>query len=322
MKETLLKVENLKVNFDSYLGEAEVLDNVSFNIKKNSWFGLAGESGCGKSVTAFSILKLLPESAKVKNGKILFKGVNILKKGERQMQKVRGREISIVFQEPQEALNPSMRIGDHIVETLKIHRRISSRDAKEYAIDMLGRVKISYPKARFRQYPHELSGGMQQRVCIALALLCSPSLLIADEFTTSLDVTVEEEIIDLVLDLQKEINMSVLFITHDLALIYKSCDYVTIMYAGQVVENGMVDKVFKSPSHPYTKALLDSIPTVTEDKKRLKSISGSVPSLINPPKGCRFHTRCKYKISGVCDKNFPKSTRLSDGHKVWCHLLK
>ena len=322
MNETLLEVENLKVNFDSYLGEAEVLDNVSFNVKKNSWFGLAGESGCGKTVTAFSILKLLPESAKFKGGKILFKGDNILKKSERQMQKIRGKEISIVFQEPQEALNPSMRIGDHIVETLKIHRRISSRDAKKYAIDMLDRVKISYPKSRFRQYPHELSGGMQQRVCIALALLSSPSLLIADEFTTSLDVTVEEEIIDLVLDLQKEINMSVLFITHDLALIYKSCDYVAIMYAGQIVEKGRTDEVFKNPAHPYTKALLDSVPTISKGRKRLKSISGFVPSLINPPKGCRFHTRCKHKILGICDKSFPKGIRLSDEHQIWCHLLK
>ena len=322
MGNSLLTVKNLKLNFNSYLGVAEVLDGISFDVKENSWVGLAGESGCGKTVAAFTILRLLPESADIVNGEVIYKDRDILKLSKKEIQKIRGKEISIIFQDPQTSLNPSIRIGDCMIETLKASRRISNKEAKDVVISMLEKVKISYPKLRSNQYPHELSGGMQQRVCIALALLCNPNLLIADEFTTNLDVTIQEEILKLVLDLQKSISISILFITHDLALINKSCKYVIIMYAGQIVEKGKVSEVFKSPSHPYTKALLNSIPKIKGNKKRLESIKGFVPSLINPPKGCRFHTRCEHKIPNKCDKYFPNSFNLENEHQVWCHLYK
>jgi len=319
----LLEIKNLKLVFNSYLGVVDVLNNISFSIENNSWLGLVGESGSGKTVTAFAIMKLLPESAKVKEGKIFYKNENILEKSEKEMNLIRGKEISMVFQEPQTALNPSMRIGENIIEMIRVHdKRISRKTAKKMAIDLLDKVKINSPLLRFKQYPHELSGGMQQRVCIALALSCNPSLLIADEFTTSLDVTIEKEILDLVLKMQVYMGMSVLFITHDLALIYNSCEYVVVIYAGQIVEKGKVDEVFKYPAHPYTKLLLDSIPTIADEKKRLASIEGSVPSLINPPRGCRFNPRCKCKIKGLCDTSFPDIYNINNNHQVWCHLFK
>lgn len=320
MGNSIINVRNLSVSFESYLGIAKVLDNINFSIEENEWLGLAGESGCGKSVTAFSLLKLLPEAAKIKSGEIIFKDEDILKKSRKELQRLRGGDISFVFQEPQAALNPSKKIGYNIIEILKIHQNIKGKEAKEIAIEMLRKVRIPQPEIRFSQYPHELSGGMQQRVCIAISLACRPSLLIADEITTSLDVTLQQEILKLVMDLQKESNMSVLFITHDLALISESCDEVIIMYAGQIMEEGKVSKVFENPSHPYTKLLLDAIPTISSKKERLKSIDGFVPSLINPPQGCRFHTRCVKKIEGKCDVVFPKVYGIDEEHQVWCHL--
>jgi len=321
MTNKLLEIENLKLNFNDYMGTVEVLDKISFSLNKNSWLGLVGESGCGKSVTAFTILRLLPESAEIKNGDILFKEANILAKTEKEMQKIRGKEISMIFQEPQSALDPSMRIGAHITETIRAHRKINRKEVKLQALDILEKVEISNPRYYLNRYPHELSGGMNQRVCIALALVNDPSLLIADEFTTSLDVTIQKRILELVLEIQKLNKMSVLFITHDLALAHECCDYIVVMYAGQIVEKGRADKVLSSPAHPYTKALLNSIPGISKDVKRLQSIDGVVPNLIKPPAGCRFHTRCKHKIPNICDKLFPKVRHLDDGHQAWCHLL-
>jgi oligopeptide transport system ATP-binding protein len=318
----ILQVKDLKLNFRSYLGLAEVLNNVSFSIEKNTWFGLAGESGCGKSVTAFSILKLLPDSAVVESGQILYKDEDILKKSERQMLRFRGQEISMVFQDPQTSLSPAMRIGDQLIETLEVHRKARGKaNARKKALDMLSRVKINSPKLRFRQYPHELSGGMKQRIAIAIALLCQPNLLIADEFTTNLDVTIQDEIIKLVVDLQKEFNMAVLFITHDLALIHDSCKRMAIMYAGQIMEIGSVEAIFSSPSNPYTRGLLAAVPVITGSVEKLEGIKGFVPSLINPPAGCRFNTRCPDVIKGVCDRDVPNMAKLSDDHFVYCHLF-
>ncbi len=320
--ENSLEIKDLNINFNSYLGVAEVLKDLKFKIPKHSWFGLAGESGCGKSVTALSILKLLPDSAVIKSGEILFQGENLLEKSETQMEGIRGKQISMVFQDPQTSLNPSMRIENQLIETLLAHKRMNKRDAKQTALEMLEKVKINSPKDSFRQYPHELSGGMKQRVAIANALLCKPNLLIADEFTTNLDVTIQSEIITLVLQLQEEFNMEILFISHDLALIYESCDYMGVMYAGQIVESGKVSKVFKEPSHPYTKGLLEAIPTLSQKTtKKLQGISGFVPSLVNPPRGCRFHTRCKLKIKNVCDTEDCLETVLGEDHSVWCHLF-
>jgi oligopeptide/dipeptide ABC transporter ATP-binding protein len=326
--EELLEVKNLSVHFNSYLGTAEVLDSINFSIGKNRWLGLAGESGCGKSVSAFSLLKLLPDAAVIKSGEILFKGEDILKKSKKALSVLRGGEISIVFQEPQAALNPSKRIGVNLMETLALHQGIRGKEAKKIAIDILDSVQIPQPATRFTQFPNELSGGMQQRVCIAIALACQPSLLIADEFTTSLDVTTQQEILKLVMELQRKTTMSVLFITHDLALISECCDDVIIMYAGQIVEKGKVEQVFRNPSHPYTKLLLNAIPSILTkpgedgEVQTLKSIDGFVPSLVNPPKGCRFHTRCKQKIAGKCDVVFPKEIRIDDLHQVCCHLFE
>ena len=319
-KEILISIKNLKVNFKNYLGVAKVIENISLDINSNCWYGLVGESGCGKSVTAFSILRLLPESATIESGEILYKSQDLLKKSEREMLKIRGSEISIVFQEPQSSLNPSMTIGDHLLEALKLHKKISRKSTKNHILDMLEKVKINNPIYKLKQYPHELSGGMKQRICIAMALFANPSLLIADEFTTALDVTIQQEIINIVKKLQEQLNNSVLFITHDLALIYNTCQYVAIMYAGEIVEKGEVEKIFKNPSHPYTQALLKSITIISVKSGRLKSIEGSVPSLIDPPSGCRFNTRCKYKIDNLCDKKFPRKSILEDGHEVWCHL--
>jgi len=255
----------------------------------------------------------------------MFKGKDILKKSKRELSALRGGEISIVFQEPQAALNPSKRIGVNIMETLALHQGIKGKEAKKIAIDILDSVQIPQPATRFTQFPNELSGGMQQRVCIAIALACQPSLLIADEFTTSLDVTTQQEILKLVMELQRKTTMSVLFITHDLALISECCDDVIIMYAGQIMEKGKVDHVFQNPSHPYTKLLLNAIPSILtkpgDEDQTLKSIDGFVPSLVNPPQGCRFHTRCKQKIAGKCDVVFPQETVIDELHQVCCHLF-
>lgn len=320
MEKSLLTVKNLSLDINSYLGTAEVLDDVNFSLERGKWLGLAGESGCGKSMTAFSLLNLLPEAAVIKSGEIIFKDNDILKKSKRELHQLRGGEISIVFQEPQAALNPSKKIGNNIMETLQLHQGIRGKEAKEKALKILEQVKIPQPKARFLQYPNELSGGMQQRVCIAIALACNPSLLIADEFTTSLDVTTQQEIIRLVMELQQDSNMGVLFITHDLALISDCCDDVIIMYAGQIMETGKVSYVFDNPAHPYTKLLLEAIPSIKREKEVLKSIDGFVPSLIGPPRGCRFNTRCKHMLPGKCDVVFPDCTALDENHHVFCHL--
>jgi oligopeptide/dipeptide ABC transporter ATP-binding protein len=320
-KDILISIKNLRLNFKNYLGVAHVIDDISLDINKNCWYGLAGESGCGKSVTAYTILRILPESAIIEGGEILFKGKDLLKKSEREMLKIRGSEISIVFQEPHSALNPSMTIGDHLLEALKLHKKISRKSEREYILDMLEKVRFINPQYRLKQYPHELSGGMKQRICIAMALFANPSLLIADEFTTALDVTIQQEIINTVKELQKQLHISILFITHDLALIYNTCKYVAIMYAGEIVEKGEVEKVFRNPSHPYTQALLESVTIISTKSGKLNSLQGFVPSLIDPPSGCRFNTRCKYKIDNVCDKTFPEKTVVEEGHEVWCYLF-
>ncbi len=317
---SLLELQNLHVNFRSYLGVAEVLNGIDIEVKEGEWFGLAGESGCGKSVTAYSILRLLPESADVTNGKIFFQGSDLLEKTEKQMRRVRGNDIGIVFQDPQTALDPSMRILPQLVEGLRSRKRMRQTEAVESAVNILQKVRIQRAREWMGRYPHELSGGMKQRVCIAAALLANPKLLIADEFTTNLDVTTQSEIISLVSDLKKEFNTSVLFITHDLSLISECCDRVAIMYAGQIVERGRQELLFRKPLHPYTRSLLKCVPSIRGKISRLESIDGFVPSLIDPPKGCRFHTRCKQKIPEVCNKWKPAACEVEEGHTVHCHL--
>jgi peptide/nickel transport system ATP-binding protein len=321
MDETMLRVTNLSLSFSSYLGTAKVLDNVSFEIQKGELFGLAGESGCGKSVTTYAILKLLPESARISSGQIMFDGKDLLLFSERGMQDIRGREISIVFQDPNTSLDPSMRIGEQIIETYQIHMRISRSEAERQAIALLDRLKISHGARRMKQYPHQLSGGIKQRICFAMALIFDPKLMIADEFTTNLDVTVQAEMIKIVNEMRQRIKTSILFITHDLSLIYQTCDSAAVMYAGQIVERGRVAELFSTPLHPYTQGLLQAVPTIPTQGKRLKGIDGFVPNLVDPPTGCRFHKRCAKFIPGTCDVTFPAAADFPNGHRVFCHLF-
>jgi oligopeptide/dipeptide ABC transporter ATP-binding protein len=321
MEEIMLRVSNLSLSFSSYLGTAKVLDNVGFEIRKGELFGLAGESGCGKSVTTYAILKLLPESAHIGSGTVTFDGKDLLSFSERRMQDIRGREISIVFQDPNTSLDPSMRIGDQITETYQLHMRIPRPQAERQAIALLERLKISHGARRMRQYPHQLSGGIKQRICFAMALIFDPKLMIADEFTTNLDVTVQAEMIRIVNDMRRRISTSILFITHDLSLIYQTCDSAAIMYAGQIVESGRVAELFSMPLHPYTQGLLQAVPTIPTHGGRLQGIEGFVPNLVDPPTGCRFHTRCPKFIPGTCDVSFPAPSDFPGGHRVYCHLF-
>ncbi|THB63396.1 MAG: ABC transporter ATP-binding protein [Gammaproteobacteria bacterium] len=275
--------------------ELSVLDDVSFSLERGKTLGIVGESGCGKSVTSLSIMRLLPQPAgRVKSGQILFNGDDLLSLPFNEMRTVRGNKIAMIFQEPMTALNPVHKIGRQIMEIYKLHRpQLSKRERIADCLEILKRVGISAPEQRLNEYPHQLSGGMRQRVMIAMALVCKPDLLIADEPTTALDVTIQAQILDLIKELQREMGMSVIFITHDLGVIAGICDSVAVMYAGRVVEHGDVRDIFNKPLHPYTKGLLNSIPRLeTQSKSKLDTIEGTVPSLAEMPQGCRFYQRC------------------------------
>lgn len=319
MPERILTVDQLRVNFKSYLGYAEVLDGVNLELNKGELFGLAGESGCGKSVTMHTIMRLLPRSATIESGQIMFGGRDLTKLSEKEMQKIRGKEISLVFQDPKSSLNPTMTIGKQVMETLLIHTNMSRSEAKDSSVEMLKKVQISNPEARMSQYPHQLSGGIKQRICFAMALMLNPKVLIADEFTTNLDVTIQAKMMDLVKDLKNTTHAAILFITHDLSLISQTCDRMAIMYAGQIVESGSVKKLFANPMHPYTVGLINSIPSVKNEDKYVQGIPGSVPSLINPPSGCRFYNRCPHAMRGKCDISFPAKHEVDSEHMVFCH---
>lgn len=298
MSDTLLNVHNLCVDFESEQGTLNVLDHVSFEIHPGKTLGLVGESGCGKSVTSLSIMKLLPQPAGViRSGSITFKDTDLVSLSSQQMQNIRGNRIAMIFQEPMTALNPVKNIGKQIMEVYELHRpELSKKQRLFEAIDILQKVGIPDPQKRITEYPHQLSGGMRQRVMIAMALACKPDLLIADEPTTALDVTIQAQILDLMQSLQQEYGMAILFITHDLGVIAQLCDDVVVMYAGRVIEKSNVRELFKNPKHPYTKGLLNSIPKLNQpSKSHLNTIEGQVPTLNNMPKGCRFHNRCPYK---------------------------
>jgi len=316
----LLAVENLKTQFFTYGGVVEALDDVSFNIIEGEVFGLVGESGCGKSVTASSILGLVQKPGKVISGRVLLDGDDLLQKSAQEMNQIRGSRISIIFQDPTSSLNPVFRIGYQVAEPYIYHqgkpRKVAARDA----LKILSQTGLPDPADKARNYPHELSGGMRQRAMIAMALTCEPDLLIADEPTTNLDVTIERQILNLVKDLQEEFGTSVLWITHDLGVIAQICDRVAVMYAGNIVEQASVRVVFHSPKHPYTQKLLRAIPAVDSSGENLEEIPGSVPRLINPPSGCRFHPRCDHAMS-VCSGKKPIEREVGLGHTVACHLF-
>jgi len=321
MTETLLQVQNLKTQFFTYGGVVEALDSVSFDIRKGEVFGLVGESGCGKSVTALSILNLVKKPGKVVSGKIFLEGENLLEKTESEMRMIRGSKISIIFQDPSAALNPVFKIGYQVAEPLIFHREIKERDALKDAVKLLSITRIPDPESKAKNYPHEISGGMKQRAMIAMTLACKPDLLIADEPTTNLDVTIEHQILHLIRELRDEFGTSILLITHNLGVIAEMCDRVAVMYAGVIVELSDVRTIFRNPLHPYTIRLKKAIPSAKAIGKELEEIPGSVPALINPPSGCRFHPRCEQALP-ICKREKPKEAEIESGHFVACHLSR
>jgi len=317
----ILEVEDLEFSFNTYGGEVKAVRGVFFDVEEGQIVGIVGESGCGKSVTAQCILKLNPEPPGFfKKGSIKYRGEDIIPKSDKQMRKIRGLEIGYIFQDPMTSLNPTMKIGEQI-EEIFIERHIYSKnELKEKAIEMLSMVGISDAEKRYNQYPHELSGGMNQRVMIAIALIGNPSLIIADEPTTSLDVTIEAQILDLLKDLQKKLNTSVIIITHDLGVIANLCDKVLVMYGGKIVESGQLDDIFYNTRHPYTAGLLNSKITLNADKNQeLKPIEGTPPDLFSPPIGCPFAARCEYAME-ICYEKLPPNYAITDTHKSMCWL--
>lgn len=317
----ILEIKDLKVSFQTFFGEVEAVRGISFDVGKKETVSIVGESGCGKSVTANSILQLLPTPpAFIKGGEIIFNGENLLDKTEKEMRDIRGNHISMIFQDPMTSLNPTMKVGAQIVEGLLKHQKMTKAEAKAKAIEMLELVSVPQPEKRVNQYPHEFSGGMRQRVMIALAMVSSPQLLIADEPSTALDVTVQAQILDLMKKIQQEKDMSIILITHDLGVVADVSDKVIVMYAGQIVEAGSVYEIFKNPNHPYTIRLLQSVPRLDMKKNQpLNSIEGTPPDLYIPPKGCPFFDRCD-KAMKVCKDHMPEATNLTKDHYSRCWL--
>ncbi len=315
----LLEVDNLSISFDTDEGTLEAIDNISFSIQAGETVGLVGESGCGKSVTAHSIMRLLPQPmGRISQGSIKFNGTDLGTLALADMESIRGSDIGMVFQEPMTALNPVQTIGKQISESLILHLNLSIPKAFQAAIAILQHVGVPSPELRVSEYPHQLSGGMLQRVVIAIALACKPSLLIADEPTTALDVTIQAQILSLIRDLQDEMKMAVLLITHDLGIIAETCDRVLVMYAGRIVESGTVTEIFDSPAHPYTQGLLNSIPRLaTPSKSRLPVITGQVPSIRDYPAACRFENRCSHRLA-KCAGSAPEIEQINKGHQVSC----
>lgn len=319
MGEKILEVRNLTTSFKTERGVMNAVQGVSFYVDKGEILGLVGESGCGKSVTSQSIMRLYDEKRlALYQGEILFDGVDLLTLPEKKMQAVRGKDIAMVFQDSLSSLNPVFTCGNQIMEALMIHQKLSKREARERAIEMLRLVGIPSPETRVDQYPHELSGGMRQRVMIACALSCHPKLLIADEPTTALDVTIQAQIMELIVELNQKLNMGVILITHDLSVVAETCSRVAVMYLGQIVEEADVFSLFQNPQHPYTKGLLRSIPKMNgERRERLFIIEGSVPLLSQIPQGCRFCPRCPFAEEG-CSKAMPELQSVSSTQKVRC----
>lgn len=318
----ILEVKNLCVSFKTYAGVSHAVRGVSFDLKEGETLSIVGESGCGKTVTSKAIMGLLPEQAAVggQDAYIKFLGEDMLGLGENRMADIRGSQISMIFQDPMTSLNPTMRIGDQIAESILIHSGINRKDAETRVLEMLDLVGIPNPKARLRQYPFEFSGGMRQRVMIAIALACNPKILIADEPTTALDVTIQAQIMEIIGALQKKLNTGVILVTHDLGVVASVSDRIQVMYAGKIVERGTVDEIFYSPRHPYTLALLRSVPKLnTKIKEELYSLKGTPPDLINPPAGCAFAARCEFGMR-VCRTKYPKDTAFSDTHACSCWL--
>ena len=318
----VLEVKDLYVSFHTYIGEVKAVRGVSFDLEEGESLAIVGESGCGKSITAKSLMRLLKEPpAEIKKGsKIICDGKDVLSLNKKELQSFRGGTVSMVFQDPMTSLNPTMKIGKQIAEVLIIHKKMSKKEAMEEVIRLLKLVNIPNPETRINQYPFEFSGGMRQRIMIAMALACTPKVLIADEPTTALDVTIQAQIMDLMKDLQKKLNTAVILITHDLGVVAEFAQKVQVMYAGIIVEKGTVDEIFYEAKHPYTWALLKSMPSLDiENKSELYSISGTPPDLLKPPVGCPFAARCDYAME-ICKEQMPEDTVLSETHSTKCWL--
>ncbi|GAB6280466.1 MAG: ABC transporter ATP-binding protein [Thermovirga sp.] len=316
----LLKIRGLKTRFFTRKGVVPAVDGIDMDVKRGAVTGLVGESGCGKSMTALSIMGLVPAPAgKIVEGQILFEGEDLALKSYAGMSEIRGKDISMIFQEPMTALNPVYTIERQVGEALRIHSSLSKETIRERVLEMLDLVGIPEPKSRMRAFPHQLSGGLRQRVMIAMALICDPKLLIADEPTTALDVTIQAQVLELMLDLMKRLDTSIILITHDLGVVAEVCDAVNVMYAGKIVEQGSVYDIFDSPAHPYTWGLLRSIPKIDERRQgeRLYNIEGMVPALADLPRGCRFAPRCE-RAGQVCSEREPELVSIGDGHSVRC----
>jgi len=323
MPENLLGVHNLHTYFFTHDGVVKAVDDVTFSIGRGEVVGIVGESGCGKSVTALSIMRLITSPpGRITHGGILFEGQDLLHLSDREIREIRGNRIAMIFQEPMTSLNPVFSVGFQIAEVFMLHQNLTKAEAWEKATEMLTLVGIPSPKLRIKEFPHQLSGGMRQRVMIAMALSCRPSLLIADEPTTALDVTIQAQILDLIAHLREQYGMAVMFITHDLGVIAENADHVIVMYAGKIVENANVYSMFENPTHPYTQGLLNSIPTVEEQSRSrtlLKAIPGIVPNLLELPVGCHFQDRCAYAIER-CSKEEPALVEVEEGHHAACFL--
>ncbi len=317
--EALLEVKNLRTSFFTGDGAVHAVDNVSFNVRRGEAVALVGESGCGKSVTALSIMRLVTPPGKITGGQVHFKGKDLASLSEREMRNVRGDDMAMVFQEPMTSLNPVFKIGAQVAEAIRIHRKVSKKEAWKRAGEMLELVAIPDPVKRLDDYPHQLSGGMRQRVMIAMALSCDPELLIADEPTTALDVTIQAQIMELLASLQKRLGLAVLLITHDLGVVAEFCERVIVMYTGRIVEEAPVRDLFANPAHPYTRGLLKSLPSVTKEGGRLPTIAGMVPPLTALPRGCKFSPRCP-DVMEICLGNEPARMIVGKGHDARCYL--
>ena len=317
---SLLSVENLQVQFQTKKGINTAVDGVSFSVEKGRILGIVGESGCGKSVTSMSILQLLGSNARISGGSIKLDGKELIGLPEKEMCRIRGNDIAMIFQDPMTALNPTLTIGTQLMEPIMLHQNCGKKEAWTRAVDVLKRVGIAAPEKRMKEYPHQLSGGMRQRVMIAMAVSCEPRLLIADEPTTALDVTIQAQILELMNDLRHKLGMSIIMITHDLGVVAQMCEKIAVMYAGHIVEYGTTDEIFYNPQHEYTKGLINSIPKLNaEEKERLVPIEGQPVDLLNPPAGCPFAPRCKSCMK-VCLNKMPPRTELSDTHYTYCWL--
>ncbi|MEI6156835.1 MAG: ABC transporter ATP-binding protein [Atribacterota bacterium] len=317
----ILDIRHLKTYLHTPAGEVKAVDGINCDILSEETMGLVGESGCGKTMTALSILKLYPKpQGRIVDGQVIFLGEDLVPKTEEEMYAIRGKKISMIFQEPMTSLDPVFPVGKEIMEVLTIHQNMTEKEAMNQTIELLRQVRIPEPERRMKEYPHQMSGGMRQRIMIAMALACRPQLLIADEPTTALDVTIQAQIIELIKELKREFHTAVLLITHDLGVVAETCQRVSVMYAGKIIERAPVTELFTHPSHPYTQALLNAIPQLTNHHShRLESIPGQVPNLIHPPSGCRFHPRCPFKMP-LCEENEPSLNAREGEHTIACHL--